>query len=44
LVDEDLNSDYILKLAGMIEHEIKKSKFHHFPSFTASGLILFENN
>ena len=45
LVGEDLNTDYILKLASKIEHEIKrKVSFTILPSFTASGLILFENN
>ena len=44
LVGKDLNSDYILKLARKIEHEIKrKVNFTILPSFTASGLILFEN-
>jgi hypothetical protein len=44
LIGENLNSDYILKLASKIEHEIKrKVNFTIMPSFTASGLILFEN-
>lgn len=43
LVGEDLNSDYILKLSGKIEHEIKrKVNFTILPSFEAGGLILFE--
>ena len=43
LVGKDLNNDYILKLASKIEHEIKrKVNFTILPSFTASGLILFE--
>ena len=45
LVGEDLNTDYILKLASKIEHEIKrKVNFTILTSFTAKGLILFENN
>jgi hypothetical protein len=45
LVGENLNSDYILKLASKIEYEIKrKVNFTILPSFTASGLILFENS
>jgi len=37
LVGEDLNRDYILKLASKIEHEIKrKVNFTILPSFTAS--------
>ncbi len=45
LVGEVLNSDYILKLASKIEHEIKrKVNFTILPSFGDSGLILFENN
>ena len=45
LVGEDLNSDYILKLASKIEHEIKrKVNITILTSFTARGLILFENN
>lgn len=43
LVGEGLNSDYILKLSGKIEHEIKrKVNFTILPSFEAGGLILFE--
>ena len=43
LVGEDLNSDYVFKLASRIEYEIKrKVNFTILPSFTASGLILFE--
>jgi hypothetical protein len=45
LVGENLNSDYILKLASKIEHEItRKVSFTILPSFTESGLILFENS
>lgn len=45
LVGEDLNTDYILKLASKIEHEIRrKVNFTISPSFEDSGLILFENN
>ena len=43
LVGKDLNNDYILKLASKIEHEIKREvNFTILPSFTASGLILYE--
>jgi len=43
LVGHDLNSDYIFKLAGKIENEIKrKVNFTILPAFEDSGLILFE--
>ena len=45
LVGEDLNSDYIFKLATKIGHEInRKVNFTISPSFEDSGLVLFENN
>lgn len=43
LVGENLNSDYILKLASKIENEIRrKVNFIISPTFNESGLILFE--
>lgn len=45
LVGEDLNRDYILKLASKIEREIKrKVNFTISACFDDRGLILFENN
>lgn len=45
LVGEDLNRDYILKLASKIEREIKrKVNFTISAYFDDRGLILFENN